>query len=301
MASSQLLIHNFLITIAFGILLLFPISIVSADDPKSPACNKLQRLVKIKMWVNGAEGEELGGSTAKFGADLPTDAKDGLRLPAVFANPLNCCSSYSSKLSGSIALSPRGDCDFMTKAEVAQSGGAAELLVIHDKEDLLEMSCREKNIVNIKIPVVMIAKSGGEAINKSMTGGRKVEIMLYSPNRPIVDFSVVFLWLMAVGTVISASLWSEFTSTEQNDDRYELSPKESASADAEEEVLDISAKSAVVFVISASTFLVLLYLFMSSWFVWLLVAVFCLGGIEVLTFLLIIFLVCCRIRIVIVH
>ncbi|KAL7251028.1 hypothetical protein ACSBR1_012951 [Camellia fascicularis] len=280
MASAQLLIHNFLITIAFGILLLFPISIVSADDPKSPACNKLQRLVKIKMWVNGAEGEELGGSTAKFGADLPTDAKDGLRLPAVFANPLNCCSSSSSKLSGSIALSPRGDCDFMTKAEVAQSGGAAELLVIHDKEDLLEMSCREKNIVNIKIPVVMIAKSGGEAINKSMTGGRKVELMLYSPNRPIVDFSVVFLWLMAVGTVISASLWSEFTSSEQNDDRYELSPKESASADAEEEILDISAKSAVVFVISASTFLVLLYLFMSSWFVWLLVAVFCLGGIE---------------------
>ncbi|KAI8005727.1 Signal peptide peptidase-like 3 [Camellia lanceoleosa] len=152
----------------------------------------------FKMWVNGAEGEESGGSTAKFSADLPTDAKDGLRLPAVFANPLNCCSS-SSKLSGSIALSPRGDCDFMTKAEVAQSGGAAELLVIHDKEDLLEMSCREKNIVNIKISV--IAKSGGEAINKSMTGGRKVELMLYSPNRPIVDFSVVFLWLMAVGTI----------------------------------------------------------------------------------------------------
>ncbi|KAI7996533.1 Signal peptide peptidase-like 3 [Camellia lanceoleosa] len=50
-----------------------------------------------------------------------------------------------------------------------QSGGAAELLVIHDKEDLLEMSCREKNIVNIKISIVMIAKSGGEAINKSMT------------------------------------------------------------------------------------------------------------------------------------
>ncbi|THG02731.1 hypothetical protein TEA_005422 [Camellia sinensis var. sinensis] len=223
--------------------------------------------VKIKMWVNGAEGEELGGSTAKFGADLPTDAKDGLR------NQNGACKALRSmvilylpslvqivsvivlQLSGSIALSPRGDCDFMTKAEVAQSGGAAELLVIHDKEDLLEMSCREKNIVNIKIPVVMIAKSGGEAINKSMTGGRKVEIMLYSPNRPIVDFSVVFLWLMAVGT-------------------------ESASADAEEEVLDISAKSAVVFVISASTFLVLLYLFMSSWFVWLLVAVFCLGGIE---------------------
>ncbi|KAI8003013.1 Signal peptide peptidase-like 3 [Camellia lanceoleosa] len=165
-----------------------------------------------RLWVNGAEGEELGGSTAKSGADLLTDARDDLRLPAVFANPLKLCPSSSSKLSGSNALSPRGDCDFMTKAEVVQSGGVAELLVIHDKEDLLEMSCHEKNIVNIKIPVVMIAKSRGEAINKSMTGGREGELMLYSPNHPIVDFSVLFLWLMAVGTVISASLWLEITS-----------------------------------------------------------------------------------------
>lgn len=59
--------------------------------------------------------------------------------------------------------------------------------------------------------------------------------------------------------------------------------------DAEDEVVDISAKSAIVFVISASTFLVLLYLFMSSWFVWLLIVLFCIGGIEVSTFLLVMF------------
>ena len=38
------------------------------------------------------------------------------------------------QLSGSVALSTRGDCDFVTKAKVAQSGGAAALLVINDKE-----------------------------------------------------------------------------------------------------------------------------------------------------------------------
>lgn len=53
-----------------------------------------------------------------------------------------------------------------------------------------------------------------------------VELLLYSPNRPIVDFSVVFLWLMAVGTIVCASLWSEFTGSKKNDERYnELSPK----------------------------------------------------------------------------
>lgn len=53
-----------------------------------------------------------------------------------------------------------------------------------------------------------------------------VELLLYSPKRPIVDYSVVFLWMMAVGTLVCASLWSEFTAPERTDERYnELSPK----------------------------------------------------------------------------
>ena len=53
----------------------------------------------------------------------------------------------------------------------------------------------------------------------------------------------------------------------------------------EKEILDISAKGAVVFVIVASTFLLLLYFFMSSWFIWVLIVLFCIGGIEVKRFL----------------
>ncbi|GFY81503.1 hypothetical protein Acr_01g0013120 [Actinidia rufa] len=91
------------IVIAFGIL--FSISIAFADDishhgsaPKSPSCDNILRLVKVKMWADGAEGDELGGLTAKFGGNLPTAAKNSQKLPAVFANPLNCCSSSSSKV-----------------------------------------------------------------------------------------------------------------------------------------------------------------------------------------------------------
>lgn len=53
-----------------------------------------------------------------------------------------------------------------------------------------------------------------------------VELRLYAPSRPIVDYSVIFLWMMAVGTVFCATLWSEFTATDETVDRYdELSPK----------------------------------------------------------------------------
>lgn len=51
--------------------------------------------------------------------------------------------------------------------------------------------------------------------------------------------------------------------------------------DSEKEVLDISVKGAIIFVISASLFLVLLYFFMSSWVFWVLIILFCIGGVEV--------------------
>ena len=35
----------------------------------------------------------------------------------------------------------RGDCDFTTKAKVAQSGGAAALLVINDNEGAVYLDC----------------------------------------------------------------------------------------------------------------------------------------------------------------
>lgn len=53
-----------------------------------------------------------------------------------------------------------------------------------------------------------------------------VELLLYAPDRPVVDYAVIFLWLMAVGTLFCASLWSDFTASEKTDERYnELSPK----------------------------------------------------------------------------
>lgn len=47
-----------------------------------------------------------------------------------------------------------------------------------------------------------------------------VEILLYAPPRPLIDLSVAFLWLMSVGTIVLASLWSDITSPGQSDERY---------------------------------------------------------------------------------
>eukprot|EP00262_Sarcandra_glabra_P006316 TRINITY_DN1848_c0_g1_i1.p1 TRINITY_DN1848_c0_g1~~TRINITY_DN1848_c0_g1_i1.p1 ORF type:complete len:543 (+),score=76.46 TRINITY_DN1848_c0_g1_i1:149-1777(+) len=264
---------------------------VSHDDdsaPKSPACNNKFQLVKVKNWVNGVEQESIVGISARFGTSLPSRADESLKRPAVLSNPFDCCANSSSKLANSFALAKRGDCTFTAKAQIAQLGGAAGLLVINDKEDLYKMVCTENDTsLNIMIPVIMIPKSGGEAIKDFLDTGRSVELLMYSPNRPVVDFSEIFLWLMAVGTIVCASLWAEFIACEQSDERYnQLTRKDATNAgvvnkdDFEKEILDINAKGAIIFIISASAFLLLLYFFMSSWFIWLLIVLFCIGGTE---------------------
>ncbi|CAI9782098.1 unnamed protein product [Fraxinus pennsylvanica] len=88
-----------------------------------------------------------------------------------------CYTDLKIELSGSIALTIRGDCDFITKAKAAQAGGVSGLLVINDDEDLVEKGCPENDTtLNITIHVVMVSKSGGEQINKSLVERKVAKI-----------------------------------------------------------------------------------------------------------------------------
>ncbi|XP_061364171.1 signal peptide peptidase-like 2 isoform X2 [Gastrolobium bilobum] len=235
------------------VFLFFLFAAAAADDA---SCNHEMQLVKVKNWVDGKEGDMFNGMTAKFGSFLPENEDQSVRTPAVFPNPIDCCSASTSKLSGSVALCVRGVCDFTSKAAFAQSAGATGMLMINEADELFEMECSSQTRVNISIPVVVITNSTGENLKKILTSGRRVTC---------------------------ASLWSDITARDQSDERYnELSPKGSSRAETakDEEIVNIDTKGAIVFVITASTFLVLLFFFMSSWFIWVLIVLFCIGGIE---------------------
>lgn len=45
---------------------------------------------------------------------------------------------------------------------------------------------------------------------------------LYSPDRPLVDTAEVFLWLMAVGTILCASYWSAWSAREADIEQEKL-------------------------------------------------------------------------------
>ncbi|KAF3780330.1 Signal peptide peptidase-like 2 [Nymphaea thermarum] len=271
------------------LLLFFSPRLALADDqatPNSPGCSNKFKMVKVKYWVDGKEGTSTEGVNAQFGSPLPSRESDAMKMKVALANPFTCCGNMSSKLSGLLALARRGDCAFTTKGNVAQAVGAAGLLVMNDDEDLFKMSCTSNDTsINITIPIVMIPKSAGDAIRQPLVAGQAVEILMYAPSRPVVDFSQFCLWMMSVGTVFVASLWSEFVAREQTNESYDqLTRKESLSSvattkdDTEEEALDISVKGAVIFILAASAFLLVLFFFMSAWFVWLLYVMFCIGG-----------------------
>jgi len=48
---------------------------------------------------------------------------------------------------------------------------------------------------------------------------------LYAPKRPAVDLTAGLLLLMAVGTVVVASLWSELTDPDQANESYSILAK----------------------------------------------------------------------------
>eukprot|EP01018_Ginkgo_biloba_P033474 Gb_32092 [translate_table: standard] len=130
-----------------------------------------------------------------------------------------------------------------------------------------------------------------------------VQVLIYSPDRPLVDIAEVFLWLMAVGTILCASFWSAWSAREAANEHYKtlkgnvfrkVTPgnKHLGSWDdsdalvleescGDKSVVDINTASAILFVVIASCFLILIYKFMSEWFLELLVVLFCIGGVEV--------------------
>ncbi|KAG6469834.1 hypothetical protein ZIOFF_070767 [Zingiber officinale] len=113
-----------------------------------------------------------------------------------------------------------------------------------------------------------------------------IAVQLYSPDRPLVDTAEVFLWFMAIGTILCASYWSAWSAREALMEYEKLlkdAPEELMNMEAtgSNGIVDITTTSACLFVVIASCFLILLYKLMSFWFVELLVVLFCIGGVEV--------------------
>ncbi|XP_074264807.1 signal peptide peptidase-like 2 [Silene latifolia] len=259
--------------------------IVHQDDntPKKPGCENDFILVKVQTWVDGKEADEFVGVGARFGKTIVSKEKHANYSHLTLSNPPDCCSKPKTKLSGDVIMVHRGHCKFTTKANIAEDAGASAVLIINDQNELYKMVCEpDETDLDIHIPAVMLPQVAGTRLEKMLSNGSSVSVQLYSPKRPVVDIAEVFLWLMAVGTILCSSYWSAWSAREAATEHEKLLK------DASEELSNvgsggaviISTKSAVLFVVVASCFLVILYKLMSSWLILVLVVLFCIGGAE---------------------
>ncbi|KAD4982696.1 hypothetical protein R6Q59_002321 [Mikania micrantha] len=276
--------------------------IVHQDDiaPKKPGCDNNFVLVKVPTWIGVNEEEEFVGVGARFGPTLESKEKDANKSRVALADPPDCCSTPKNKLTGEVILVHRGNCSFTAKAHVAEAAGASAILIVNNQTELFKMVCEaDEPDVQIGIPAVMLPQDAGASLEASLQNKLNVYVQLYSPKRPLVDVAEVFLWLMAVGTILCASYWSAWTAREaaieqdkilkDASDEY-LNTESSRSSG----VVDINTTSAVLFVVIASCFLVMLYKLMSYWFIEVLVVLFAIGGVEGLQTCLVALLSCFR-------
>ncbi|KAK2367164.1 signal peptide peptidase [Trifolium repens] len=258
------------------------------DDstPKKPGCENQFVLVKVQTWVNGVEDAEFVGVGARFGRTIVSKEKNAKHTPLILSDPRDCCSPPMNKIVGDVIMVDRGNCTFTKKANSAQNANASAILIINNQKELYKMVCDpDETDLNIHIPAVMLPQDAGTRLETMLMSTSSVSVQLYSPRRPAVDVAEVFLWLMAVLTILCASYWSAWRAREAAVEQDKL--LKDASEDIpniKEEgvsgIVNMNAKAAVLFVLVASCFLFMLYKLMSSWFIELLVVLFCIGGIE---------------------
>ncbi|KAF7810305.1 signal peptide peptidase-like 2 [Senna tora] len=271
--------------------------IVHDDDstPKKPGCENQFVLVKVQTWVNGIEDAEFVGVGARFGRTIVSKEKNARQTRLILSDPRDCCNPPNNKLVGDVIMVDRGNCTFTTKANNAEKANASAILIINNQKELYKMVCEpDETDLDIHIPAVMLPQDAGTRLEKMLMSTSSVSVQLYSPRRPAVDVAEVFLWVMAVGTILCASYWSAWRAREAAIEQDKLLKDAADGIPGTEDavvsgVVNINTKTAVLFVVVASCFLFMLYKLMSSWFIELLVVLFCIGGIESFQFLLAVF------------
>ncbi|CAH8380805.1 unnamed protein product [Eruca vesicaria subsp. sativa] len=137
--------------------------------------------------------------------------------------------------------------------KVAEAAGASAILIINNNTNLFKMVCEKgEDVLDISIHVVMLPLDALSSLRKFDDANDTVTLQLYSPKRPAVDVAEVFLWLMAVGTILCVSYWSAWTAREEviEQDKQDGSDEHLlVSTTSSRSVVDITVISTILFVV----------------------------------------------------
>ncbi|KAM8939353.1 signal peptide peptidase-like 2B [Pelodytes ibericus] len=171
-----------------------------------------------------------------------------------------------------IPMVMRGNCTFYEKVRLAQINGARGLLIV-SRERLVPPGGNRSQYEEIDIPVALLSHS--DMIDISKTFGRSVKVAMYAPKEPVVDYNMVIIFLMAVGTVAIGGYWAGSRDVKK---RYMKHKRDDGSEKKQDdETVDVTPIMICVFVVMCCSMLVLLYYFYDN-LVYVIIGIFCLAA-----------------------
>ncbi|CAN8201688.1 unnamed protein product [Coccothraustes coccothraustes] len=170
-----------------------------------------------------------------------------------------------------IPMVMRGNCTFYEKVRLAQINGARGLLIV-SRERLVPPGGNRSQYEEIDIPVALLSYTDMLDIVKSF--GSSVKGAMYAPNEPVLDYNMVIIFVMAVGTVAIGGYWAGSRDVKK---RYMKHKRDDGAEKHDDETVDVTPIMICVFVVMCCSMLVLLYFFYDH-LVYVIIGIFCLAA-----------------------
>ncbi|KAM4050855.1 signal peptide peptidase-like 2B isoform 1-T1 [Anomaloglossus baeobatrachus] len=174
--------------------------------------------------------------------------------------------------SNSIPMVMRGNCTFYEKVRLAQINGARGLLIV-SRERLVPPGGNRSQYEEIDIPVALLSYT--DMLDISKTFGQSVKVAMYAPNEPVVDYNMVIIFIMAVGTVATGGYWAGSRDVRKSYMKHKRD--DGADKKHDDETVDVTPIMICVFVIMCCSMLVLLFNFYDR-LVYIIIGIFCLAA-----------------------
>ncbi|XP_012510694.1 PREDICTED: signal peptide peptidase-like 2C [Propithecus coquereli] len=119
------------------------------------------------------------------------------------------------------AMVMRGNCSFYAKGWLAQGQGAHGLLIVSRVDDqqcsdtTLASQDPHKPLPDLAIPVAVLRYTDMLDILSHTHGDGVVRVAMYAPPEPLIDYNMLVIFVLAIGTVAAGGYWAGLTEAEQ--------------------------------------------------------------------------------------
>uniref|UniRef100_A0A8D2AV35 Signal peptide peptidase like 2C n=1 Tax=Sciurus vulgaris TaxID=55149 RepID=A0A8D2AV35_SCIVU len=205
---------------------------------------------------------------------LPRDLNHAPLLPLYDGTMTS--SPQSQPLRHTTAMVMRGNCSFYEKGWLAQGQGAHGLLIV---SRVSNQQCSDttpasqdprKPLPDLTIPVAVLRYSDMLDIFSHAGGNAVIHVAMYAPPEPVMDYNMVVIFILAVGTVAAGGYWAGMTEA----DRLQRLREEE---EEEDSPVDFTPAMTGAVVTMSCSIMVLLYFFYDC-FVYVMIGIFSLGA-----------------------